>query len=78
MIDRTGQLWEYRPSDTFEWRLVVVIRSEWGPHVADYVGGQIFHTCMYVKELMRTDLIENREKKDNYWDNHSYCFRRVA
>lgn len=78
MIDRTGQLWEYRPGETFEWRLVVIMRSDWGPHVADYVGGQIFHIAMYVKEQMRTDLVENLEHRMGRWELNSEHFRRVA
>jgi hypothetical protein len=74
MIDRAGQLWEYRPSDTFKWRRVVVLRSD-----SEKNGrGFIFHTCLYLKEKYRTDLVENLDHDEGRWENHSYSFRRIA
>jgi len=79
VIYRAGQLWEYRPGDTFEWRLIVILKSEWGPDVADYVGAQVFHIAMYVKEMLRTDLIENLEPpRPGRWEDMPGSFRRIA
>ncbi len=79
MIYRAGQLWEYRPGDTFEWRLIVILKSEWGPHVADFVGAEIFHVAMYVKEMRCTDLIENLEPPHpGRWEDLPNNFRRIA
>lgn len=81
MIDRTGQLWDYRPGENFEWKRILVLRSDWGPHVADYVGAKIFHVCMFVATGKRTDLIENLEigdKNAKKWDNFPESFKRIA
>ncbi len=79
MISRAGQLWEYRPGETFSWRLIVVLKSEWGPDIADFVGAKIFHTAMYAREMRRTDLIENLEPpRPGRWEDLPDNFRRIA
>lgn len=78
MIDRSGQLWDYRPSEVMPWARIVVLRSDWGPDVADFVGAAVFHRVIYVDNHRQGDLLENLEHDQNRWENRPEYFRRFA
>lgn len=72
MIDRAGQLWDYRPAESMSWARIVVLRS-------NLKGTTVFHRVIYVDNHREGDLLENLEHESHYrWENRPQFFQRIA
>jgi hypothetical protein len=76
MIDRTGQLWDYRPVEGVSWARILILRSS---NERVFPNAGVFHRVVYCDNNRTGDLLENLDHDEhNRWENRPKFFKRIV